>query len=51
MAYLVFAAFLFVVLGLTFASRGRGRPTQSCCAPADPADDLRMRAAFDDDRS
>ncbi len=48
MAYLMLAVFLLVVITLTVASMKKGRPLQSCCAPADPANDLRMRAAFDD---
>jgi len=49
MAYLTLAVFLLVVITLTVASMKKRRPIQSCCAPADPANDLRMRAAFDDD--
>lgn len=49
LAYVSLALFLIVVSGLTIATlRGRGA-VQSCCAPADPADDLRMRAAFEGD--
>ena len=41
-------AFVVVVVALATlnARRTRGR---SCCAPADPADDLRMRDALDPD--
>lgn len=49
MAYLGLALFLIVVSTLTLVTmRGRGA-VQSCCAPVDPADDLRMRAAFEAD--
>lgn len=49
MAYVSLALFLVAVSALTVASlRGR-RTVHSCCAPADPADDLRMRAAFEGD--
>ena len=41
---------VFVVLLLVAAVTGRLR-VSACCAVADPAKDLRMRAAFDDDRS
>ena len=49
MAYAGLAFFLLVVITLTVASMKQRRPVHSCCAPADPAHDLRMRAAFDDD--
>ena len=49
MAYVSLALFLVSVSALTLASlRGR-RAVRSCCAPADPADDRRMRAAFEND--
>ena len=48
MAYVVLALLVLVVLTLSFASRKR---RMSCCAPTDPADDLRMRALLDDDRT
>jgi hypothetical protein len=47
----VSVTFLVVVLALTLLSRRRGHPAGSCCAPADPADDLRMRPAFEPDSS
>lgn len=50
MAYLGLALFLIVVSTLTVMSMRRRVVAQSCCAPADPADDLRMRAAFEDDQ-
>ena len=45
-----FVAFLVVVLALAAvnARRTRGR---ACCAPADPARDLRMRGSTDTDAS
>ena len=49
MAFVALGVFLVAVLALTVASRRRGAPVQSCCAPADPAHDLRMRAAFECD--
>lgn len=48
MAYLALGAFIVLVVGLAWLSSGRRRLT-GCCAPADPRDDLRMRAAFDED--
>lgn len=42
------AMFLFVLLFAAATGRLRLR---SCCNVADPAKDLRMRAAFDDDLS
>ena len=49
MAFVSLALFLIVVSVLTVATlRGRAA-VHSCCAPADPADDLRMRAAFEGD--
>lgn len=46
MAYVMLGLFLVVVSVLTIASMRRGGNVHSCCAPADPADDLRMRPAF-----
>lgn len=43
-----------VILGLSIMVVGviRGRVRlKSCCSVADPRQDLRMRAAFDDDRT
>ena len=48
MALLLFAAFVVVVVALAVASSRTGTAGQGCCAPADPADDLRMRSAEDD---
>lgn len=49
MAYVILVLFLVAVTALTIASlRGR-RVARSCCAPANPADDLRMRGVFKDD--
>jgi hypothetical protein len=39
---------LFLVVIVAAAATGRAR-VQSCCGVADPAKDLRMRAAFIDD--
>ena len=40
---------LVVVVGvLSWASARSTRRARGCCAPADPRDDLRMRAAFED---
>jgi hypothetical protein len=50
-AIAVLVMFVAVVLALTVVSRQRGARVQSCCAPADPAADLRMRPAFDSDSS
>jgi len=50
-AIAVLVMFVAVVLALTVVSRQRGARVQSCCAPADPAADLRMRPAFDGDPS
>ena len=46
MAYLVFGAFILLVAGLSWFSYRRRVRISSCCAPADPRDDLRMRGAF-----
>lgn len=43
MELLIFAAFVVVVVALTIASKRSGTVRGGCCAPADPADDLRMR--------
>jgi hypothetical protein len=48
MAYLGFAAFVAVVALLAWYSQRHQQRMTSCCAPPDPRDDLRMRAAFDD---
>ncbi len=47
--FVALGAFLLVVLALTAWSRRNGRASRSCCAPADPAHDLRMRPAFEDE--
>lgn len=39
-------AFVAIVGALSFATRRN--QTAGCCAPADPARDLRMRATYDD---
>lgn len=49
MAYVSLALFLVVVLTLTVVTMRTRGAVHSCCAPADPAVDLRMRAAFEDD--
>lgn len=46
MAYLTLAAFVVLVIGLTWLSCRR-RQSIGCCAAPDPRDDLRMRAAWD----
>ena len=46
MAYAALAALVVVVLVLTVVSVRSRRPAGSCCAPADPSQDLRMRDAF-----
>ena len=49
MTYVVAVLVVLPVLALV-AGALLGRVTlQSCCAPADPRCDLRMRAAFDED--
>ncbi len=48
MEFLVVAAFVAIVVALTVASRRSRSTPRGCCAPADPADDLRMRAVDDD---
>jgi hypothetical protein len=50
MEFLAFGAFVVVVAGLTWVSTRRRQRITSCCAPADPRDDLRMRGAFGDER-
>ena len=49
MAYLALGAFIVLVVGLTWLSSRRRQRSTGCCTPADPKDDLRMRAAFDED--
>lgn len=50
MAYVVgVMAAVFLIVLLWAVATGRVR-IRSCCAVADPAKDLRMRAAFDDNR-
>ena len=49
MAYLALSAFIVLIVGLTWLSSRRQQRSSGCCAPADPRDDLRMRAAFDED--
>ena len=46
MAYVVLALLVIAVLGLSWLSARTGQRPQGCCAPADPHDDLRMRAAL-----
>lgn len=47
--FLIVALVLLYVAILTVgALSGRIRLRQRCCAPSDPAKDLRMRAAFDE---
>ncbi len=48
MAYLVAVLLVLVVVGAAWFSLRRGKPASGCCAAADPRDDLRMRAAYDD---
>lgn len=45
----VSVALLYVAILTVGALSGRIRLRQRCCAPSDPAKDLRMRAAFEDD--
>ena len=42
-------ALLYVAILTVGPLSGRIRLRQRCCAPSDPAKDLRMRAAFEDD--
>jgi hypothetical protein len=48
MAIVAICLFVVLVCALAFASARSGRPADGCCAPADPARDLRMRGAFDE---
>jgi hypothetical protein len=48
-AYLLLAILLVVVAALAFVSSRTNTAARGCCAPADPADDLRMRSIADDD--
>lgn len=48
MANLLLAGSVVVVAVLAYASSASGRSARGCCAPADPADDVRMHGAFDD---
>jgi hypothetical protein len=48
MTLVLLLAFAAVVAGLALLSRRRGTDGVGCCAPADPARDTRMRAAFTD---
>ena len=47
MAYLALCGFVLMVVGLAWLSSRRQQRATGCCAPADPRDDLRMRAAYD----
>jgi hypothetical protein len=49
MAYLLLGAFVALVVVLSWFSYRRGMRINSCCAPADPRDDFRMRGAFGDE--
>ncbi len=51
MAFLALGAFVLLVVGAAWLSSRRQQRSigNGCCAPADPRDDLRMRAAFEDD--
>ncbi len=49
MRYVVAALVILPLAALVWASVTRRVRLQSCCSPADPAKDLRMRAAFEDD--
>ncbi len=49
MAYLIVGAFIALVVGLTWLSSRQRQWSAGCCAPADPRDDLRMRALFDEE--
>ena len=48
MVYVVLALFLVAVAALALAAVRKGSPPRGCCAPADPAEDLRMRAHHPD---
>lgn len=50
MVLLALAGFVLLVATLALLSSRQGPDVTGCCAPADPHDDLRMRAAYDDDR-
>jgi hypothetical protein len=50
MAYVAVGLFVLVVSGLAWLSHRSGTRARGCCAPADPADDLRMRSATPEDR-
>jgi hypothetical protein len=49
MAFVLLGLLILVVAGLSWASARGGQRVRSCCAPADPRDDLRMRSVFVDD--
>ena len=49
MADLALAAFILLIVGLTWLSSRQPQGTNGCCAPADPRDDLRMRVAPDEE--
>lgn len=49
MEYLAAGGLLFLVVVATSMSSPQGRSVNGCCAPADPRDDLRMRAAYTND--
>ena len=51
LALILLLVFVALVLLLAYASRRSGTDRGGCCAPADPARDLRMRSAFEDPRS
>lgn len=46
---LVLTVFVGLVLALSAMARRNRSSTAGCCVPADPRDDLRMRAAFEAD--
>ena len=50
MVFLALGGFLIMVAVLACVSARRGQRLTGCCAPADPGDDLRMRAASNDAR-
>lgn len=49
MVYASLVVFLIAVSTLTAVTMRSGGAVSSCCAPVDPARDVRMRAAFEDD--
>lgn len=49
MAFLALGAFVLIVVGLAWLASRRRQCPAGCCAPADPRDDLRMRAVFEDE--